>query len=115
MVKLVSKSGIYAIFQSGGKQYKVSVNDVVKLEKVAGEPGSEMKISEVLMVGNHTSGNIVIGSPIVSGAYVTAEIISQEKDKKVIVFKFQRRQHYRRKNGHRQPVTYVRIKDIAAN
>ncbi|MBN9542169.1 MAG: 50S ribosomal protein L21 [Alphaproteobacteria bacterium] len=108
-------NNFYAIFRSGNKQYKVNTNDVVKLEKIAGNPGAEVKLDDVLMIGNHSNGSIVIGNPVIDGAYVKAEIISQEKDKKIIVFKKQRRQHYRRKNGHRQQVTFVRITDIAAN
>lgn len=102
---------MFAVFQSGGKQYKVAKNDVVKLEKLAGEPGSEVEINEVLLIGNEGKP-LIIGSPLVAGATVTVEILSQARDKKVIIFKKERRQHYRRKNGHRQHVTLVRVKDI---
>jgi large subunit ribosomal protein L21 len=102
---------MFAVFQSGGKQYKVATNDVVKLEKLEGEPGSEVELNEVLLIGDAGKA-LIVGSPLVAGAIVTVEILSQARDKKVIVFKKERRQHYRRKNGHRQHVTLVRIKDI---
>ncbi|MBN8828708.1 MAG: 50S ribosomal protein L21 [Sphingobacteriia bacterium] len=104
---------MFAVVKSGGKQFKVSKNDIVKLEKLAGTPGSEIKLEEVLMIGSDKKG-IIIGSPFVKGAIVTAEILAQSRNDKVVIFKKQRRQHYRRKNGHRQPVTHVKIKDIIA-
>jgi large subunit ribosomal protein L21 len=103
--------GTFAVIRSGGKEYKVSKTNVVKLEKLHGEPGSTVQFEEVLLIGSGEKP-VIIGTPFVKGASVTAEIIEQCRDSKVIVFKKQRRQHYRRKNGHRQSVTYVRIKDI---
>ncbi len=102
---------MFAVVQSGGKQYKVATNDVVKLEKLEGEPGSQVELNEVLLLGDEGRA-LIIGSPLVAGASVTVEILSQTRDKKVIIFKKERRQHYRRKNGHRQYVTLVRVKDI---
>ncbi|MFN7038061.1 MAG: 50S ribosomal protein L21 [Alphaproteobacteria bacterium] len=102
---------MFAVIRSGGKQYKVAKNSIVKLEKIAGTPGSELEFNEVLMIGSNEKP-IIIGSPLVKGASVTAEILSQTRDAKIIIFKKQRRQHYRRKNGHRQHVTHVLIKDI---
>ncbi len=104
---------MFAIIETGGKQYKVAANDVLKLELLEGDAGETVTFDKVLMVGK--DGNSVkIGAPVVSGATVTAEILEQKRDDKIIIFKKKRRQNYRRKNGHRQYITVVRIKDIAA-
>ena len=97
---------MYAVIKTGGKQYKVASGDVVKLEKIAGEEGKEVVFNEVLAL------NDVIGTPLVSGATVKATVLKQARDAKVIVFKKKRRQNYRRKNGHRQNITIVKITDI---
>lgn len=97
---------MYAVIKTGGKQYKVATGDVVKLEKVAGEEGNEVIFNEVLAMGD------IIGTPLVSGASVKATVLKQARDAKVIVFKKKRRQNYRRKNGHRQSITLVKITDI---
>jgi large subunit ribosomal protein L21 len=102
---------MFAVIKSGGKQYKVSKNNILKLEKLVGEPGSEIEFNEVLMIGD-AEKPVIIGSPLVKGASVTAQILNHARDPKIIIFKKQRRQHYRRKNGHRQDVTHVLIKDI---
>ncbi len=101
---------MFAVLKTGGKQYRVSVNDVLKVEKVSGLPGSEVVFDQVLLVSSQEK--TVIGSPLVKGAMVRAEIVSQARDQKIIIFKKERRQHYRRKRGHRQDVTFVRVKDI---
>ncbi|MDD4556310.1 MAG: 50S ribosomal protein L21 [Alphaproteobacteria bacterium] len=98
---------MYAVIKTGGKQYKVAAGDVVKVEKLVGEEGSEVVFNEVLALGDK------IGTPLVSGASVKATILKQAKDQKVIVFKKKRRQNYRRKNGHRQNITLVKISDFA--
>ena len=98
---------MYAIIRTGGKQYKVNTGDVLKIEKIAGEEGSSVVFSEVLAKGD------VVGTPLVSGASVKATIVKQAKADKVIVFKKKRRQYYRRKNGHRQNITIVKIAEIA--
>ncbi|MFV0626734.1 MAG: 50S ribosomal protein L21 [Alphaproteobacteria bacterium] len=98
---------MYAVIKTGGKQYKVAAGDVVKVEKLAGEEGSTIVFNEVLALGDK------IGTPLVSGASVSATVLKQAKDEKVIVFKKKRRQNYRRKNGHRQNITLVKITDIA--
>ncbi len=98
---------MYAIIRTGGKQYKVSTGDVLKIEKIAGEEGSSVVFSEVLAKDD------VVGTPLVSGASVKATIVKQAKADKVIVFKKKRRQNYRRKNGHRQNITIVKIAEIA--
>lgn len=97
---------MYAVIKTGGKQYKVASGDVVKLEKIAGEEGKEVIFNEVLALDG------TVGTPLVSGASVKATVLKQARDVKVIVFKKKRRQNYRRKNGHRQSVTIVKITDI---
>ncbi|MEE6207824.1 MAG: 50S ribosomal protein L21 [Alphaproteobacteria bacterium] len=97
---------MYAVIRTGGKQYNVTTGDVVKIEKIAGEEGKEVVFNEVLAIDS------TFGTPLVSGASVKALVVKQAKDAKVIVFKKKRRQNYRRKNGHRQNITIVKITDI---
>lgn len=97
---------MYAVIKTGGKQYRVTSGDVVKVEKLAGEEGKEVVFNEVLAMGD------TIGNPLVAGASVKATILKQARDAKVIVFKKKRRQNYRRKNGHRQNITIVKITDL---
>lgn len=99
---------MFAVIQTGGKQYKVAKDDVIRVEKLAGDAGSEIVLDQVLMVGDK------IGAPIVSGASVTATVVAQARGPKIIIFKKRRRQSSRRKNGHRQDLTILRITDIAA-
>lgn len=96
----------FAVIKTGGKQYKVAANDLVRVEKLAGQAGDTVTFENVLMVGD------TIGAPLVDGALVAGEVVEQFRDKKVIIFKKKRRQHYRRKNGHRQELTLVRITEI---
>ena len=96
---------MYAVIKTGGKQYRVASGDVLKIEKIAAEEGKEVVFNEVLALGD------TIGTPNVAGASVKAMVLKQAKDKKVIVFKKKRRQNYRRKNGHRQNITLVKITD----
>jgi large subunit ribosomal protein L21 len=102
---------MYAVIKTGGKQYRVSEGDRLRVEKIAGEKGESVDFGEVLMLGGD---KVSIGLPLVSGATVSAEIIGQGLGKKIIVFKMRRRKRYRRKNGHRQPFTELRIKGISA-
>lgn len=97
---------MFAVIKTGGKQYKVAMDDVIAIEKLPGEAGAAITFDEVLMVGDK------IGAPLVSGASVSAQVIDQFKSDKVIVFKKKRRQNYRRKNGHRQQMTLVKITGI---
>ena len=97
---------MYAVIRTGGKQYKVTTGDVIKVEKLAGEAGASVVFSEVLAKDD------VIGTPLVAGASVKATIVKQAKADKVIVFKKKRRQNYRRKKGHRQEITLVKITDV---
>lgn len=102
---------MFAIIKTGGKQYKVGKNSVIKIEKIEGEKGSKIHLDQILIIGEDSKPSF-IGTPIVKGALVTAEIINQFKDNKIIVFKKKRRQNYRRKNGHRQALTEIKILDI---
>jgi large subunit ribosomal protein L21 len=97
---------MFAVIKTGGKQYKVAENDVINIEKLEAEDGASITFDEVLMVGDR------VGAPTVAGASVTATVERTFKDKKVIVFKKQRRQNHRRKKGHRQTLTRVRITGI---
>lgn len=97
---------MFAVIKTGGKQYSVAADDQLKVEKLAGEPGDMIELNEVLMVGN------TVGTPIVEGAMVTAEIIEQGRARKVIAFKKRRRQNSRRTIGHRQHFTLLQISEI---
>ncbi len=103
---------MYAVIKTGGKQYRVAAGDVIKVERLDGEVGQSVAFDQVLMVGGQ-EGEPIIGTPVVAGAQVTAEVLEQGKAPKVIVFKKKRRKHYRRKRGHRQLQTVVRIREIA--
>jgi large subunit ribosomal protein L21 len=103
---------MFAVIRTGGKQYRVAANDVVKVEKLEGEAGSTITLTDVLAVG--TAGSVTIGAPVVAGASVTATVIAQDRLDKIIIFKKRRRQNSRRKNGHRQHVTVLRISEILA-
>ncbi len=101
---------MYAVIQTGGKQYRVTAGDIIQVEKLEGAAGDILKLDQILSL---SGDKIVIGSPMVSGAVVEAQIISQEKTDKVLVFKKKRRHNYRRKNGHRQQVTILHITSVA--
>ncbi|MGU3401354.1 50S ribosomal protein L21 [Brucellaceae bacterium D45D] len=97
---------MFAVIKTGGKQYRVAANDLIKVEKVAGEAGDIVEFAEVLMVGS------TIGVPTVEGALVTAEVVEQGRARKVIAFKKRRRQNSKRTRGHRQELTTIRISEI---
>ena len=101
---------MFAVIKSGGKQYKVAKDDVIRVEKLDAEEGATVNLNEVLMVGDVKSQTV--GAPLVEGAAVSATVLEQMRDRKIIVFKKQRRQNYRRRNGHRQHLTVLRIDDI---
>ena len=103
---------MFAVIRTGGKQYKVAAGDEIRVETIAGEPGAAVSFDEVLMVGEGESATV--GAPTVSGASVAGEIVDQVRGKKLIVFKKRRRKNSRRKKGHRQNLTLVRITDIQA-
>ncbi len=101
---------MYAVIRTGGKQYKVAPNDVIVVEKLMADKGAMVQFDEVLMVGGE--GKSSVGAPLVAGAVVTARVLDQGKGDKVIVFKKLRRKNYRRKKGHRQFETTLRIAGI---
>lgn len=101
---------MFAVIKTGGKQYNVTVEDVLKIEKITGEPGEIVEFGEVLVVGGGES--TVLGTPTVAGACVAGEVLDQARGRKVIAFKKRRRKNSRRKRGHRQEFTLVRILEI---
>lgn len=103
---------MYAIIQTGGKQYKVQPGDVIRVEKLEQALGSEFDLKDVLMVGGDTPS---IGAPLVTGAFVSVVVTKQTRDRKVIIFKKKRRQGYRRFKTHRQPFTELFVKSISLN
>jgi large subunit ribosomal protein L21 len=102
----------YAVIRTGGKQYRVAPGDVIRVEKLVGESGAEVEFTEVLMTADGEA--VRVGTPLVSGARVTAQVVQQGKAKKVLVFKKKRRKNYRRHRGHRQLFTAVRVTGIDA-
>lgn len=103
--------GMYAVIKTGGKQYRVAPGQNLRVEKLPGNPGDKVAFDEVLLVGGD---KVKIGQPIVAGAKVEATIVAQDRAKKVIVFKFKRRKNFRRKKGHRQLFTELRIEAVNA-
>ena len=102
----------YAVVASGGKQYKVKEGDILKVEKLDGEVGQEISFDNVLMVSD--GENVMIGQPLLEQVSVSGEIVEQGKHRKIIVFKYKKRKRYRKKQGHRQAFTAVRIQSIKA-
>ena len=101
---------MYAVIKTGGKQYRVSNGDVIAVEKLAGDPGSTVALAPVLMLDDDKSSTV--GTPIIEGAAVSAEVLEQTRGDKIIVFKKKRRKGYRRTIGHRQDITVLRITDV---
>ena len=104
---------MFAVIRTGGKQYRVSHNDVLKIEKLPGAAGETITFTDVLAVSS--GAGTTLGTPLVAGATVTATVIAQDRLDKVIIFKKRRRQNSRRKNGHRQHVTVLRVAGITAD
>jgi|SRR5579862_4847204 large subunit ribosomal protein L21 len=102
---------MFAIVKTGGKQYQVAVGDQVVVERLEGEVGAEVSLNEVLAIGGDEAP--VVGSPTVPAAAVRAKIVQQPRSTKVIVFKKKRRKNYRRKHGHRQELTVLKIEEIS--
>jgi large subunit ribosomal protein L21 len=100
----------YAVIRTGGKQYRVTSGELLRIESLKGDVGSQVEFSDVLLTANE--GSVQIGTPLVVGASVTAQIVEHGKERKIIVFKKKRRQGYRRKQGHRQHFTAVRVQNI---
>lgn len=100
---------MYAIIKTGGKQYKVSEGDLVRVEKLTYEVGDTVEFDQVLLV---SGDEVKVGSPVIENAKVTATVEDQNKDKKIVVFKYKPKKQYRKKHGHRQPYTLVKIDSI---
>ena len=101
---------MFAVIKTGGKQYKVAPNDILRIEKIAGQPGATIELGAVLAVGGEAG--VTLGTPLVEGAMVAAEVIEQGRADKIIVFKKKRRKNHRRRNGHRQHQTVLRVTEI---
>jgi large subunit ribosomal protein L21 len=101
---------MFAVIKTGGKQYKVAPNDVLRVEKLAGEPGDLVEFGAVLAIGGEAG--VTLGAPLVDGAMVAAEVVEQDRADKIIVFKKKRRKNHRRRNGHRQHETVLRVTEI---
>jgi len=104
---------MYAVVKTGGKQYRVEPGAVIKVERLDGEVGATIALDQVLMIGGDDGGEPKVGAPLIDGASVAAEVLEQNRAPKIIVFKKKRRKNYRRKRGHRQLQTVLRINDIA--
>ena len=101
---------MYAVIKTGGKQYRVTKDDVIQVERLKADVGGSVDIAEVLMIGD--GDNTTVGAPLVADAKVVAEVVEQARGEKILVFKKKRRKHHRRLNGHRQDLTILRITDI---
>ena len=102
---------MYAIIKTGGKQYRVNEGDVISVEKLDVASGEKVVFDEILVVSNN--GELQIGAPVVSGAKVEGTVVQQGKEKKVVVFKYKPKKDYRKKQGHRQPFTKIKIEKIS--
>ena len=103
----------YAIVQTGGKQYRVQQGDTIRIESLPGDEGDEIELTDVVMVSE--DGTVTLGTPVVPGAKVTAEVVGNGRDKKIIVFKYKAKTRYRRMNGHRQPYTDLKVTGISVD
>ncbi len=103
---------MYAVIKTGGKQYRVSQGETLKIETVAGDVGSAVVLDKVLMIGN--GDTVSVGKPLLAGATVTATIVSNGRGEKIRIFKMRRRKHYQKHQGHRQNYTEIRIDGISA-
>lgn len=102
---------MFAVIKTGGKQYRVTPDDVIQIERISGEAGDEVSFNDVLMLAD--DGKTAVGTPLVDGARVTGTLLEQTRGEKIIIFKKKRRKNYRRRNGHRQDLSVVRITDIS--
>ena len=105
---------MYAVIQTGGKQYRVEPGKTVLVEKLEGDAGAQVTFDQVLLVSSGDGANVTVGKPTVKGAKVTGEIVEQTRGEKLVVFKFRLRKNYVRRNGHRQDLTAVKIAAIEA-
>ena len=104
---------MYAVFATGGKQYRATTGDILKIEKIDAEKGASVEISQVLMVGE--GADIKVGSPYLEGGKVTATVVEHGRGEKIRIIKFKRRKHHMKKMGHRQDFTRIEITDIVAS
>jgi len=102
---------VYAVFRTGGKQYRASAGERVRIEKLVADVGAAVEFDQVLIVGE--GADIKVGAPLVAGGKVSAKVVSQGRDEKIMIIKFRRRKHYRRTQGHRQAFTEVEITSIS--
>ena len=103
---------MYAIVETGGKQYRVKAGDTIAVERLSGEPGETLDLGRVLLLAGNGDGETRVGSPGVAGAVVRAEVVEHGRGEKIVVFRYKSKVRYRRKTGHRQSLTRVRITDI---
>ncbi|RPJ11039.1 MAG: 50S ribosomal protein L21 [Deltaproteobacteria bacterium] len=101
---------MYAVVKTGGKEYKISKGDLVRVEKLEGKVGDQVTLSDVLMVSDE--GQVQVGTPFLANTMITGEIVQEIKGKKVLTYKMKRRKNYRRFKGHRQTYTYLKVNDI---
>lgn len=101
---------MYAVMKTGGKEYRISKGDIIRVEKVEGKVGDQVTMKDVLMVSGE--GQVQFGKPFLTDAIITGEIVQQAKGQKVLTYKMKRRKNYRRTKGHRQTYTYIRVNDI---
>ena len=101
---------MYAVVKTGGKEYRISKGDIIRVEKVQGRVGDQVAMKEVLIVSRE--GEVQLGNPFLADAIITGEIVQQAKGQKVLTYKMKRRKNYRRKKGHRQRYTYIKVSDI---
>ena len=105
----------YAVIRTGGKQYRVTPGSVLRVERLAGDVGATVEFPEVLLAGSDdTEAPVRIGTPLVEGAMVRAQIMAQGRDRKIVIYKKKRRKNYRRRRGHRQSITTVRVTEITS-
>ena len=102
---------MYAVVKTGGKEYRISQGDLIRVEKVEGKVGDQVTMKDILMVSHE--GQVQVGNPLLANAVITGEIVQQMKGKKVLTYKMKRRKNYRRTKGHRQTYTYIRVNDIS--
>ena len=101
---------MYAVIKTGGKQYRVAAGDTIKVERLTAEVGHDVKIDEVVAIGN--GADLVVGAPLVAGASVVASVVAHGRHPKVRIFKMRKRKHYRKSQGHRQSFTEIRISAV---
>ena len=102
---------MYAVVKTGGKEYRISQGDLIRVEKLEGKVGDQVTMKDILMVSQ--GDQVQVGNPLLASAVITGEIVQQVKGKKVLTYKMKRRKNYRRTKGHRQTYTYIRVNDIS--